>query len=385
MVAEYLIDRAAFGDHPLGRPVLGSEENLRSFTREGIVAFRERRWAGAHGGAFLVGNLDHLPAEEELQRALRPLPRAAATHSRTRPRPDFAPQTPGRAARHQPVAPAHDLPAGRRGRRTCASARRCRSTRRCWAARWARACSRRSARSAACATRCTRSTTCSPTCPILQLGSGLESAKCIEAYTRMREIVDELRDDGPDRGGGAAGARLRGRTPVLAFENTGAVARYARQPADRVRRGHRPGRGDRGAGRGHLRGGPRGRRGRRRQPRGRLRRPARGRGVLEDRPCGAGIQAQGRWLALELRPIRSAFSFCARSSSPTISRIQRMASSDVERARLDHRFDVHPVARPVEHRLEDRQPVQSRTGIVRPSEGAPGGRCAATSSWKAAR
>src|SRR6476661_5120130 len=63
-VAEYLIDRAAFGDHPLGRTVLGPEENLRSFTRDGIVAFRGRRWAGARGGAFLVGNLDHLPAEE---------------------------------------------------------------------------------------------------------------------------------------------------------------------------------------------------------------------------------------------------------------------------------------------------------------------------------
>ena len=59
-VAEYLIDRAAFGEHPLGRTVLGPEENLRSFTREGIVAFRERRWAGADGGAFLTGNIDHL-------------------------------------------------------------------------------------------------------------------------------------------------------------------------------------------------------------------------------------------------------------------------------------------------------------------------------------
>ncbi len=49
-VAEYLIDRAAFGEHPLGRTVLGPEENLRSFTREAIVAFRERRWAGTRGG-----------------------------------------------------------------------------------------------------------------------------------------------------------------------------------------------------------------------------------------------------------------------------------------------------------------------------------------------
>src|SRR5690349_18043150 len=65
-VAEYLIDRAAFGDHPLGRTVLGPAENLRAFTREGIVSFRERRWAGQRGGAFLAGNVDHLPGEAEL-------------------------------------------------------------------------------------------------------------------------------------------------------------------------------------------------------------------------------------------------------------------------------------------------------------------------------
>src|ERR1700692_3517970 len=66
-VAEYLIDRAAFGEHPLGRTVLGPEENLRTFTREGIVAFRERRWAGGSGGAFLAGNLDHLSDDQKLQ------------------------------------------------------------------------------------------------------------------------------------------------------------------------------------------------------------------------------------------------------------------------------------------------------------------------------
>src|SRR5207247_310982 len=60
-VAEHLIDRAAFGDHPLGRSVLGPEEHLRDFSREGIVAFRQRRWSGARGGAFVVGNLDAFP------------------------------------------------------------------------------------------------------------------------------------------------------------------------------------------------------------------------------------------------------------------------------------------------------------------------------------
>src|SRR5947209_14496918 len=60
-VAEYLIDEAVFGEHPLGRPVLGPPEHIReTFTREGILAFRSRRWAPARGAAFAVGNVDSL-------------------------------------------------------------------------------------------------------------------------------------------------------------------------------------------------------------------------------------------------------------------------------------------------------------------------------------
>jgi predicted Zn-dependent peptidase len=67
--------------------------------------------------------------------------------------------------------------------------------------------------------------------PILQLSAGLDSSKCVEAYTRMREIVSELRTEGPraeevERARAyAAGAR------VLAFENTNAVARHAASQA----------------------------------------------------------------------------------------------------------------------------------------------------------
>jgi predicted Zn-dependent peptidase len=67
--------------------------------------------------------------------------------------------------------------------------------------------------------------------PILQLSAGLESSKMTEAYTRMREIVTELRDEGPTEAeverarAYAAGAR------AIAFENTGAVARHAAQQA----------------------------------------------------------------------------------------------------------------------------------------------------------
>jgi predicted Zn-dependent peptidase len=63
--------------------------------------------------------------------------------------------------------------------------------------------------------------------PILQLSAGLESGKCVEAYTRMREIVDELRRDGPrEEEFERARAYAAGRR-VLAFENTNAVARHA--------------------------------------------------------------------------------------------------------------------------------------------------------------
>jgi predicted Zn-dependent peptidase len=67
--------------------------------------------------------------------------------------------------------------------------------------------------------------------PVLQLSAGLDSTKCVEAYTRMREIVTELREQGPTEAeverarAYAAGGR------VLAFENTNAVARHAASQA----------------------------------------------------------------------------------------------------------------------------------------------------------
>jgi predicted Zn-dependent peptidase len=225
MVAEYLIDRAAFGEHPLGRTVLGPEENLRSFSRNGIVAFRERRWAGARGGAFLVGNLDHLPGEPELQERFGRFP-SLPTPEPYVPAPAFAPQTlveqrdtkqshlrmiyrPQIAAADERERAAlsiySTLLGGSMGSRLFEEIREKRGL--CYSV---------SAINHVFAD-----------VPILQLSSGLESAKCVEAYTRMREIVDELRSDGPtEEEVQRARAYTAGRL-VLAFENTNAVARYA--------------------------------------------------------------------------------------------------------------------------------------------------------------
>jgi predicted Zn-dependent peptidase len=224
-VAEYLIDRAAFGDHPLGRTVLGPEENLRAFTREGILAFRERRWTGARGGAFLVGNLEHLPEPERLHERFARFPTLAAGE----------PYLPAPALAHERLVEERDtnqshlrmiyhpnvgvgdvreraalsiystLLGGSMGSRLFEEIREKRGL---------------------CYSVYAVDHTFADI-PILQLGSGLESAKCIEAYTRMREIVDELRADGPtEEEVQRARAYAAGRM-VLAFENTNAVARYA--------------------------------------------------------------------------------------------------------------------------------------------------------------
>jgi predicted Zn-dependent peptidase len=224
-IAEYLIDKAAFGEHPLGKTVLGPEENLRTFTREAIVAFRERRWAGARGGAFLAGNLEHLPAEADLHELFARFPTLPAPEPYV-PAPEFAPET---LVQERDTNQSHlrmiyrpsisvadvkqraalsiysTLLGGSMGSRLFEEIREKRGL--CYSVY---------AVDHAFAD-----------VPILQLGSGLESAKCIEAYTRMREIVNELRDDGPtpeevERARAYAAGRV-----VLAFENTGAVARHA--------------------------------------------------------------------------------------------------------------------------------------------------------------
>ena len=49
----------------------------RPFSRDAIVAFRERRWAAERGGAFLVGDVEPPAGRGEARRAVRSLPRAA--------------------------------------------------------------------------------------------------------------------------------------------------------------------------------------------------------------------------------------------------------------------------------------------------------------------
>jgi predicted Zn-dependent peptidase len=228
VMAEHLIDEAAFGDHPLGRPVLGPAEHIRdTFTREGIVAFRNRRWAPENGGAFLVGNLEDLPgngAVDELFTRFpnrpEPTPYEPApaqhprilvkerdsnqSHLRMSYRPTIEPKD---AKERATLAIYSTLLGGSMGSRLFDEIREQRGL-------------AYSVHSIAHAYS---------DVPVLQLSAGLESSKMLEAYRRMRDIVTELREDGPSEGeverarAYAAGAR------AIAFENTGAIARHAAQ------------------------------------------------------------------------------------------------------------------------------------------------------------
>ncbi len=229
VLAEHLIDRAAFGDHPLGRPVLGPEEHLRTFSREAIVAFRERQWAGARGGAFLAGNLEHLPADEVLAEAFGRFP-ALEPDGAYEPAPALAPTTlveerdSKQSHLRMSYRPSTDVTSmeeraalqvyatllgGSMGSRLFDEIREQRGL----------------AYSVYALSHAFADV------GIVQLSAGLESGKCVEAYRRMREIVDELRTDGPtDEEVTRARAYAAGRA-VLAFENTNAVARHVAQQA----------------------------------------------------------------------------------------------------------------------------------------------------------
>jgi predicted Zn-dependent peptidase len=228
--AEHLIDEAVFGDHPLGRPVLGTTEHIRdTFTREAIVAFRQRRWSPSRGGAFAVGNLEALGDDGQLSElfgrftegptpeAYEPAPMleprvmvrerdSNQSHLRMSYRPSIDVSDPRQRAA---LAIYGTLLGGSMGSRLFDEIREQRGL----------------AYSVSAFPHAYSDVS------ILQLSAGLESGKLLEAYRRMRDIVTELRDEGPTRPevqraqAYAAGAR------TIAFENTGAVARYAAQQA----------------------------------------------------------------------------------------------------------------------------------------------------------
>ncbi|MEA2481168.1 MAG: hypothetical protein QOJ07_3090 [Thermoleophilaceae bacterium] len=223
-VADKLLDQALYGDHPLGRPVLGPAEHLRTFSREGILAFRERQWATERGGAFLAGDVSHVD-EDRLGELFARFPSRPANGAAD-PAPAFerrilvserdtnqshlrlawAPGIDPTSLRERAALSVYStLLGGSMGSRLFDEIREQRGL--CYAIR---------AYGFAHADTST-----------LEVASGLDSAKCLEAYGRIKEIVSELADDGPTEEEVERARAYAAGSTVLALESTNAVARRA--------------------------------------------------------------------------------------------------------------------------------------------------------------
>ncbi|MFL5781422.1 MAG: M16 family metallopeptidase [Thermoleophilaceae bacterium] len=223
-VADHLIDRASYGDHPLGRSVLGPAEHLRSFPREGILAFRERQWAPERGGAFLAGDLSKVDVGG-LAEAFERFPAAGGgngvepapgferrvmveerdteqSHLRLHWRPDIDPAD---VRQRAALSVTSTLLGGSMGSRLFDEIREQRGL--CYAIR--------------------SYGTAHADAPRLDVSSGLDSSKCPEAYARIREIVADLAANGPHDGEVERARAYAAGSAVLMLESTGAVASRA--------------------------------------------------------------------------------------------------------------------------------------------------------------
>jgi predicted Zn-dependent peptidase len=79
-----LLTQAVFGDHPLGRPVLGSADVIASVSRRSISAYHRARYTAANVVAAAAGNLPHerfVALLEGMGEKLRPTSRKPAARA----------------------------------------------------------------------------------------------------------------------------------------------------------------------------------------------------------------------------------------------------------------------------------------------------------------
>ena len=77
-------------DHPLGRPILGTQETVKSFTREDLVGFFRKTYTPENLLVTLAGNLEEQGVSEMVRRYFGPLASRPDGVSETPPRPEAA-------------------------------------------------------------------------------------------------------------------------------------------------------------------------------------------------------------------------------------------------------------------------------------------------------
>ena len=68
--------------HPLGRPLIGTPQNIARMTRDEIIAFKARKYVGANTRVAIAGRVEHAACVDAVGQALQDLPRGPAPRCR---------------------------------------------------------------------------------------------------------------------------------------------------------------------------------------------------------------------------------------------------------------------------------------------------------------
>lgn len=223
-LADYLIDRAAFGEHPLGREVLGTPDSLGGLTRDTLTDFRTRQWGGGRGGAFVVGDIDGLPADgrlEEFFGRFAALQSPAAPARIPDPRSDVLVDARVSTQSHLRLAYRVDIDVGDPAQRAALTVLATLLGGSMGSRLFAEIRDRRGLAYLVYAFDNVFADGA-----MLQLSAGLLPAKCVEAYTCMRAIVDDVATNGCTADEVARARSYAAGQLVIAFESSGVVARH---------------------------------------------------------------------------------------------------------------------------------------------------------------
>lgn len=106
-----VLDETLFPGHPMGRPVIGTEETVRKFSREGLLQFMEQTYTHDRIVIAASGKVSHRQLVRHVKKAFSESPRGRA------PEPSIAEPIPDRApafvSENRPIQQAH-LVLGRR-------------------------------------------------------------------------------------------------------------------------------------------------------------------------------------------------------------------------------------------------------------------------------
>ena len=103
IIHDYL-EKALYGSHPLGFPVIGTEANLRAFSRHDLVAYRSRNYLPSRMVLAVAGNVQHEKFVEMVKKYF-PLRRTGNGLTRSRKRPAVG--NPNNLEIERPIQQAH--------------------------------------------------------------------------------------------------------------------------------------------------------------------------------------------------------------------------------------------------------------------------------------